>query len=185
MTQENTNGGRDGQESNRYLTFILDQEEYGVDILSIQELRGWEEPTPIPHMPAWIQGVINLRGMIVPIISMRERFNLASLAPSSVTVVIIVNVRHDNGERIMGLVVDGVSEVYTVDGELMQAPPNLGKNICIDFIKGLATIDDKMLILLNVDKLINEGIINAIVPEEGGAVGGDVPSISDDAVSVG
>ncbi|MDX8396464.1 MAG: chemotaxis protein CheW [Mariprofundaceae bacterium] len=144
----------------QYLTFMLAGEEYGVDILTVQELRGWEEATPIPNTPDYVKGVINLRGVVVPIIDLRERFNLENVEYNPTTVVIIVKVVADKGDRIMGIVVDAVSEVYNVREADMQPAPDMDGAISIDFVKGLATIDGKMVILLEINRLINEGVLS-------------------------
>ena len=144
---------------NQYLTFMLAGEEYGVDILTVQELRGWEVTTPIPNTPDFVLGVINLRGIVVPIISLRGRFELESEAHGPTTVVIIVKVKAGDKDRVLRIVVDAVSEVYDISKEDMQPPPDMEGAISIDFITGLATIDEKMVILLDVNKLINEGVL--------------------------
>jgi len=144
---------------NQYLTFMLAGEEYGVDILTVQELRGWEETTPIPNTPDFVLGVINLRGVVVPIINLRNRFGLEHLDYGPTTVVIIVKVTAGDKQRVLGIVVDAVSEVYDINQESMQPPPDMEGAISIDFITGLATIDEKMVILLDINKLINEGVL--------------------------
>ncbi|MDX8397876.1 MAG: chemotaxis protein CheW [Mariprofundaceae bacterium] len=153
---------------NQYLTFILDKEEFGVDILSVQELRGWENATPMPNSPDWIEGVINLRGVIVPIVCLRKRFGLESREACPTTVVVIVKVATKEQERVVGIVVDAVSEVYNVNAADLQPAPSMDGAISIDFVKGLATIDDKMVILLDINKLINEGVL-AVDAEAGAA----------------
>jgi len=144
---------------NQYLTFILDDEEFGVDILSVQELRGWEHATPMPNTPDWIEGVINLRGVIVPIVSLRKRFGIEHREPCPTTVVIIVKVVSGAKERVLGMVVDAVSEVYNINESDLQPAPNMEGAISVDFVRGLATIEDKMVILLDINKLINEGVL--------------------------
>ncbi|MBL1353629.1 MAG: chemotaxis protein CheW [Zetaproteobacteria bacterium] len=144
---------------NQYLTFILDEEEFGVDILSVQELRGWENATPMPNTPDWIQGVINLRGVIVPIVCLRKRFGLEDREPCPTTVMIIVKVASGDKERVLGIVVDAVSEVYNINESDLQPAPSMDGAISIDFVKGLATIDEKMVILLDINKLVNEGVL--------------------------
>lgn len=141
----------------QYLTFIMATEEYGVDILRVQEIRGWDSVTPIPNTPPYIKGVINLRGTIVPIIDLRERFGLKTANYDATTVVIVLKVLNDEKERIMGIVVDAVSDVYNVNASQMKAPPDFGSVISIDFVKGLVTVNEKMLIILNIDKLLNAG----------------------------
>ena len=154
---ESMNGAQSTE--NQYLTFILDEEEFGVDILSVQELRGWESATPMPNTPDWIEGVINLRGVIVPIVCLRKRFGLAHREPSPTTVVIIVKVTADDKERVLGIVVDAVSEVYNINVSDLQGAPNMNGAISVEFIKGLATIDEKMVILLDIGRLVNDGVL--------------------------
>jgi purine-binding chemotaxis protein CheW len=139
----------------QYLTFILAGEEYGVDILRVQEIKGWDTVTPIPNTPAYIKGVMNLRGTIVPIIDLRERFELEHLAYGATTVVIVLQVMRGERSRIMGLVVDAVSDVHNVGGEYLKPPPQFGSAIDTEFVKGLATVDEKMIIVLDVDYLLN------------------------------
>ncbi len=144
----------------QYLTFMLSGEEYGVDILTVQELRGWEETTPIPNTPSFVLGVINLRGVVVPIVDLRDRFGLDRIDYGPTTVVIIVKVEASGKERVLGIVVDAVSEVYDINKEDMQPPPDMDGSISIDFVTGLATMDEKMVILLDINKLVNEGILS-------------------------
>jgi purine-binding chemotaxis protein CheW len=142
--------------ANKYLTFVLATEEYAVDILRVQEIKGWSKVTTIPNMPAYICGVINLRGTIVPIIDLRLRFHLERLDYGLMTVVVVVKVRSASGkERIMGIVVDAVSDVYDVTESEIKPPPDFGSVISTEFVKGLATVDDKMVIVLDIDKLLN------------------------------
>lgn len=148
---------------NQYLTFMLSGEEYGVDILTVQELRGWEETTPIPNTPSFVLGVINLRGVVVPIVDLRDRFGLERMEYGPTTVVIIVKVDAGGKDRVLGIVVDAVSEVYDINKEDMQPPPDMEGSISIDFVTGLATMDDKMVILLDINKLVNEGILSGRV----------------------
>jgi len=145
---------------NQYLTFMLSGEEYGVDILTVQELRGWEETTPIPNTPSFVLGVINLRGVVVPIVDLRQRFGLERMEFGPTTVVIIVKVQTGGKERVLGIVVDAVSEVYDISKDDMQPPPDMEGSISIDFVTGLATMDDKMVILLDINKLVTEGILS-------------------------
>ena len=137
------------------LTFMLAGEEYGVDILRVQEIRGWSTITPIPHTPEYMKGVINLRGTIVPLIDLRERFGLDVLEYGPTTVMIILKVVGTGRERIMGIVVDAVSEVYNVSLQELQPPPDFGSVVSIEFVKGLTTVDDKMVIFLDIDHLLN------------------------------
>lgn len=140
--------------SSQYLTFLLGGEEYGVDILRVQEIKGWDNVTQIPNTPEYIKGVINLRGAIVPIIDLRQRFNLEESPYGPTTVVIVLKVISNEKERTIGVVVDAVSDVYNIATEEMKPPPDFG-DIDIEFVNGLATIDDKMVITLNIDELLN------------------------------
>lgn len=154
-----TTNAATGSGENQYLTFMLADEEYGVDILKVQELRGWEKVTPIPNTEAYVLGVINLRGIVVPIVDLRRRFRMPPKEFSSTTVVIIVKVKGKDHERVIGIVVDAVSEVYSIAADQLRPAPDLEGAISNDFIHDLATIDDKMVILLDIDRLINEGVL--------------------------
>jgi len=142
------------QNAQQYLTFILAGEEYGVDILRVQEIKGWADSTPIPNTPDYIKGVINLRGTIVPVIDLRMRFGLESVTYGPMTVVIVLKVLSEDKTRIMGVVVDGVSDVYDIEETDMKDPPDFGDVIDIRFVKGLGTVDEKMVIVLDIDQLL-------------------------------
>jgi purine-binding chemotaxis protein CheW len=142
---------------NQYLTFMLAGEEYGVDILRVQEIKGWDTVATIPNTPAYIKGVLNLRGTIVPIIDLRERFGIERLEYGQTTVVIILKVQGEKRDRIMGMVVDAVSDVYSLTADQVKAPPEFGSAIDTRFVKGLATVDEKLVILLDMDLLLNSG----------------------------
>jgi purine-binding chemotaxis protein CheW len=151
--------GRQGQ----YLTFILAGEEYGVDILRVQEIKGWDRATPIPHTPSYIRGVINLRGTIVPIVDLRLRFGIGEADYGKTTVVVVLKVIAEGHERTMGFVVDAVSDVYDVPADALKAAPDFGGNIDTRFVRGLAAVEEKMVILLDVDALIGHDL--ASLPE--------------------
>ena len=133
----------------------MSDEEYGVDILAVQEIRGWEEPTFIPNAPNYIRGVINLRGTVVPIMDLRLRFGLDEVDYGPLTVVIILKYEVDQKERVMGIVVDAVSDVYTIGDSEARKPPELTEDEHSDFIKGLVNVKEKMVILLEVDELLS------------------------------
>lgn len=149
-------------DTDQFLTFLLAGEEYGVDILRVQEIKGWDDATEIPNTPEYVQGVINLRGTIVPIIDLRTRFDLDRTEYDKTTVVIVLKVksRNTDKERTMGFVVDAVSDVYNVSPEQFKEAPDFGGAVNAEFVKGLATIDEKMLILLDIDHLIDSNVIN-------------------------
>ncbi len=140
--------------NNQYLTFIMADEEYGVDILCVQEIRGWESATPIPNAPAHIKGVINLRGTIVPIVDLRQCFGLNAIEYTAVTVVIVLKVETEKGSRIMGIVVDAVSDTLNLDENQMKDAPDLGEAVNTDYIRGIANVGEKMVILLEIDSLL-------------------------------
>jgi purine-binding chemotaxis protein CheW len=148
--------------ADQYLTFILSNEEYGVDILRVQEIRGWDGATVIPNTPDFVLGVINLRGTVVPIIDLRKRFEMDSSEFNSETVIVVVKVVHEKGERTIGMVVDAVSDVYNVTSEDVNTAPEVGGSVSLDFIKGLATVNEKMIILLDIDALINLGVMEDV-----------------------
>jgi purine-binding chemotaxis protein CheW len=144
--------------SEQFLTFMLAGEEYGVDILRVQEIKGWDKVTRIPHTPDYVLGVINLRGAIVPILDLRRRFGLDTTEFGPTTVVIVVRVSGARDERTVGMVVDAVSEVYNVDVGDTKPPPDVCGSVDTIFVKALATVEDKMLILLDIDRLIGNSI---------------------------
>ncbi len=135
-----------------YLTFRLDQEEYGIDILKVQEIRGYEPPTRVANAPSFIKGVVNLRGTIVPIVDMRLKFNCAKSEYNSFTVVIVLNLRN----RIVGIVVDSVSDVMELPPESLKAAPDIESVIDSSAVLGLGSVGDRMLILLDIEKLMSD-----------------------------
>ncbi|MES2106163.1 MAG: chemotaxis protein CheW [Pseudomonadota bacterium] len=137
-----------GQE---FLAFTLGREEYGIDILKVQEIRGYEAVTRIANAPDFLKGVINLRGIIVPVVDMRIKFNLGEPTYDQFTVVIILNI----GGRIVGMVVDSVSDVTTLMPEQVRAAPEMGTTFSTDFLIGLGTLEERMLILVDIDKLMS------------------------------
>ncbi len=134
-----------------YLTFRLDQEEYGIDILKVQEIRGYEPPTRIAHAPEFIKGVVNLRGTIIPIVDMRLKFNCSQAEYNSFTVVIILNLRN----RVVGIVVDSVSDVMELAADNIKAAPDIESVIDNECILGLGSVGERMLILLDIEKLMS------------------------------
>ena len=143
-----------------YLTFRLDQEEYGIDILKVQEIRGYEPPTRVADAPNFIKGVVNLRGTIVPIVDMRLKFNCANAEYNSFTVVIVLNLR----QRIVGIVVDSVSDVMELPPENLRPAPDLDSGIDSGAVLGLGSLGDRMLILLDIERLMSAsdmGLVSA------------------------
>ena len=133
-----------------YLTFTLGPEEYAIDILKVQEIRGYEQPTTIANAPAFIKGVINLRGTIVPIVDMRIKFQVGKAEYTPFTVVIILNI----GARVVGIVVDGVSDVTSLRPEQIRPAPDFAATVDTKYIQGLGTLDERMLIVVDIARLM-------------------------------
>lgn len=165
-----------------FLTFRLGKEEFAVEILRVQEIRGWVEPTPLPSVPHYVKGVVDLRGNVVPIIDLREKFALP-LTYDATTVVIVVHVFTSQGERVVGLVVDAVSDVHTFNLSEIQAAPDISTSIDSQYIIGLSTLYEgqgqssmnassanekattskgHMVILIDIDSLANEGLLSQV-----------------------
>ncbi len=147
-------GEADAASFAQFLTFVCAGEEYGVAILCVQEIKGWDGVTRVPYAPNYLLGVMNLRGVIVPVIDLRTRFGLQARAPDSSSVVIVVRVHTDIGEKTAGIVVDAVSEVYSVSPENIKPTPELGAASDRACVQKLASIDEKMVMLLDIDKLV-------------------------------
>lgn len=139
-------------EGSQYLTFQLGEELYGVDILRVQEIKGYTTVTKIPNTPAHIKGVLNLRGTIVPIVELRTKFGMPMIDYTMFTVIVVVVVR----ERIMGLVVDSVSDVLNISKQDIQAPPEFGAKVDVSVLTGIGKSGDKLVALLNIDRLLSE-----------------------------
>jgi purine-binding chemotaxis protein CheW len=133
-----------------FLAFKLGAEEYGIDILRVQEIRSYEEPTRIANAPAFIKGVVNLRGVIVPIVDMRLKFNLDNARYDSFTVVIVLNV----AGRVVGMVVDAVSDVITLTAEQLRPVPAFNSGIDSEHLLAIGALDQRMLILVDIEKLM-------------------------------
>ncbi len=133
-----------------FLSFKLGSEEYGIDILKVQEIRSYEEPTRIANAPSFIKGVVNLRGVIVPIIDMRLKFNLAQVSYDRFTVVIVLNI----GKQVVGMVVDSVSDVLTLTPEQLQPVPEFNSAVDSDYLLAIGTVQERMLILIDIEKFM-------------------------------
>jgi purine-binding chemotaxis protein CheW len=159
MTSSSSKQGdiKDGAGS-EFLAFTLGSEEYGIDILKVQEIRGYEAVTRIANAPEFIKGVINLRGIIIPVVDMRIKFKLGTPVYDQFTVVIILNI----GGRIMGMVVDSVSDVTTLSPDQIKPAPEMGTAFNSDYLVGLGTVDERMLILIDIDKLMSSGEMGLI-----------------------
>lgn len=145
-----------------FLAFKLGQEEYGIDILRVQEIRSFEQPTRMANAPAYILGVVNLRGVIVPIVDMRIKFNLEKVAYDAFTVVIVLNI----GSQVVGMVVDGVSDVITLAPEQLRPAPEFSSAIGSDYLLAIGSLENRMLILLDIEKLMSNsdmGLLKTVV----------------------
>jgi purine-binding chemotaxis protein CheW len=136
--------------SREFLTFTLGSEEYGIEILKVQEIRGYDAVTAIANAPAFIKGVINLRGVIVPIVDLRLKFNVGAAQYNQFTVVIVLNV----GRRVVGIVVDSVSDVLTLTADQIKPAPEFASSVDKGFLTGLGAIEDRMLILMDIERLM-------------------------------
>ena len=139
-----------GGDNRQYLTFRLDREEYGIEILRVQEIKGYDHLTPVPSTPHYMKGVMNLRGTVVPIIELRARFGMPEREVDQFTVIIVVNV----GSRVVGLLVDTVSDVLDIPTEAICDTPDLASGIEEQYLTGMGKVNDKLVMLLDLSKLI-------------------------------
>lgn len=146
----------------QYLTFLLGEQEYGVDILRVQEIKGWDQVTRVPSTPAHVKGVINLRGSIVPVIDLRLRLGLDEIPYGATTVIVIVRIETPRGQRTTGLVVDAVADVFTIARADLQDAPDFGAEADVKYIEGVAVRGDTMLIALALDRLLSATELDAL-----------------------
>jgi purine-binding chemotaxis protein CheW len=158
MTTTPANGNDVAAGSQQVLTFVLGNETYGVDILRVQEIRGFSAVTKIPHAPSHVLGVLNLRGSIVPIVDLRMRFSLERAEYNAVTVIIVLSVQSATGRRDFGVVVDGVSDVVDVKKAEVRPAPELGSASATEYILGLVPVAERMVVLLDIDCLIGNDL---------------------------
>ncbi len=144
--------------TSQYVTFLLGEETYGISILKLNEIIAYQNCTTIPNVPGFIKGVLNLRGIVVPVIDLRERFSMETKAYDQFTVIMILDV----SGRIMGLIVDAVSDVITLNEEDIKPRPNFSTSISTHFIHGMGVKDNKFIILLDVDKLLSDEELNMV-----------------------
>ncbi len=140
------------------LVFVLGTEEYGVDILTVQEIRGYEKVTPLPQAPDYLKGIVNLRGIIVPVIDLRVKFRMAEPRYDATTVVVILRI----GGRVIGIVVDGVSDVVALTAAEVRPAPQLGSMVDSSFLAGLATQNERMILLLDIEKFLSSAELNLL-----------------------
>ena len=159
MSHAAANAGEEITPIREFLAFKLGNEEYGIDILRVQEIRSYEAPTRMANAPSYIKGVVNLRGVIVPIVDMRIKFNLEEVRYDGFTVVIVLNIGH----QVNGMVVDGVSDVITLPPEQMRPVPELDSTNAGDHLLAIGSLENRMLILLDIEKLMSSadmGLMN-------------------------
>jgi len=138
-------------DGSQYLTFRLAEEEYGVEILKVQEIKGYSAITPIPNTPSYLKGVMNLRGTIVPVVDLRSKFAMDEAEYNQFTVIIVVKV----GPKVMGLIVDAVSDVLNIPKVDIQATPDFGSEVDARYINGMAKAGEKLVVLLDIDRVMN------------------------------
>ena len=148
-------------DGNQFLTFALGDEEYGVEILKVQEIRGYSAVTPIPNTPSYIKGVMNLRGTIIPVVDLRSKLSMQEAEYNQFTVIIVVNV----GTKVMGLIVDGVSDVLNIPKDDIQAAPDFGAEVDARFINGMAKAGDKLVVLLDIDRVLGRDEMTSLGSE--------------------
>jgi len=141
----------------QFLTFILAGEEFAIDILRVQEIKSWDKVTNLPGSPDYVSGAINLRGTIVPVINLRKRFQLPDTKFDFTTVIIVLKVLGEEHDRIMGLIVDAVSDVHDIRTDDIRPAPEMKGTIDSQFVTGLATINDNMVVVMDIDTLMNSG----------------------------
>jgi purine-binding chemotaxis protein CheW len=163
QTNERSVEAAAARDTRQVLTFSLGEETYGVDILRVKEIRGWSPVTRIPRSTPAVLGVLNLRGAIVPIIDLRVRFALREADFTPITVIIVLSLHTDDGQRECGIVVDSVKDVADINPDNVRPAPSMNAGDTSEFIEGITTCDDKMLILLDADKLVARDLTPAAV----------------------
>ncbi len=154
----NAMSGKEG----KYLTFSLDNEEYGIGILKIKEIIGMMPITPVPRTPEFVKGVINLRGKVIPVIDLRLRFDMEEVEHTERTCIIVVEIEMQASQIVIGIVVDSVSEVLNIKGEDIEETPTFGGKLDTEYILGMAKMEGRVKILLNIEKTLGEGELNAL-----------------------
>lgn len=156
MANENQHNPSDLKNAEQFLTFQLADEAYGVEILKVQEIRGWEPVRIIPNTPGFVKGALNLRGTVVPIIDLRERFGMPVVEYTPVTVVIVLYVENAENSYVVGIVADTVSDVLDIKLSDIKKAPDLGSQIDTRYMRGMYVSKQGMIMLLNIDKLLNQ-----------------------------
>ena len=146
----------------KYLTFALSNEQYGLEILKVREIIGYMEITAVPQMPAYVKGVINLRGQVIPVVDLRAKFGMATAEVTEQTCIIVVEISQANHKFDTGIVVDQVEEVLDIPGKDIEAPPQFGSSVDTSFILGMGKVNDSVKILLDIDKVLGAADLNSL-----------------------
>ena len=154
--------GMSGGKEGKYLTFSLDNEQYGIGILKIKEIIGMIPITPVPRTPEYVKGVINLRGKVIPVIDLRQRFEMGMVDSTERTCIIVVEIDGKSGTIMMGILVDSVSEVLNIKSEEIEDTPTFGAKLDVDYILGMAKMDGGVKILLDIDRVLSAREVNDI-----------------------
>ena len=143
-------------EGGKFLTFLMANEKYGLEILKVREIMGMMDVTTVPTTPAFVRGVINLRGKVIPVVDLRLKFGLEAKEDTQRTCIIVVHLTHTAQEMTMGIIVDEVSDVLDIDQNQIEPPPSFGANIKTDFILGMGKVDQKVMTMLDIDRVLSE-----------------------------
>lgn len=150
----------------KYLTFVLGNEEYGLEILKVREIIGYMETTSVPQMPPHIKGVINLRGQVIPVIDIRTKFAMEAVERTENTCIIVVEIERNGQKCNIGTIVDKVSEVLDIAGSTIEDAPNFGSIVDTEFILGMGKVGDSVKILLDIDKVLNSEDLSSLTAAE-------------------
>jgi purine-binding chemotaxis protein CheW len=171
----------DGGNANKFLSFCLGKEEFGLEILTVREIIGITDITPLPQAPKYVKGVINLRGKIISVVELRTKFGMDSVPYTEETCVIVVEVAGTGGSDSfqMGIIVDSVREVVNIDQNSIEPPPTFGTEISLDYILGMGKLKERVIILLNVAKVLSASELDALASATHAApsVAGDIQSV--------
>ena len=140
----------------KFLTFLMANEKYGLEILKVREIMGMMDVTTVPTTPAFVRGVINLRGKVIPVVDLRLKFGLEAKEDTQRTCIIVVHLTHTAQEMTMGIIVDEVSDVLDIDQNQIEPPPSFGANIRTDFILGMGKVDQKVMTMLDIDRVLSD-----------------------------
>ncbi len=157
-------------EGGKFLTFLMANEKYGLEILKVREIMGMMAVTSIPTTPAFIRGVINLRGKVIPVVDLRLKFGIEAKEDTQRTCIIVVHLTHTAQQMTMGIIVDEVSDVLDIDRDQIEPPPSFGANVRTDFILGMGKVDQKVMTMLDIDRVLTEQEV-ALVESSAGKTG--------------